>query len=88
MRETAGVSAHGSQPRSGTVRGTARREYARLPGARLTEKRLLLALHEKRGPHRKSPQAKRCETIRSSCQNEERKAKTWRPVALRDPRLQ
>jgi hypothetical protein len=36
LRETVGVSACGSQPRSGTMWGTARREYARLPGARLT----------------------------------------------------
>jgi putative endonuclease len=67
LREMAGVSGCVSQSQSGTARGTARRDYARLPGARLTEKRSFESPSRKARPASdKNRSAKRCETIRVS----------------------
>jgi hypothetical protein len=85
LRETAGVSARGSQPRSGTARGSARQHHDCLPGAWLTEKRSFGNASRKARPVPKIAEAKRCETIRAR-QSRARQTKTWRPVALRDPR--
>ena len=59
-RETAGLSVCGSQPQTGTARGSARRHYDRLPGAWLTEKRINRASRKARPAFDKS----RCGALR------------------------
>ncbi len=73
-----------SQTHAGAIRGSARRDYARLPGAWLTEETQTFAFHEKRGPGRKEDAVTECWKAMRALQSA-RTNETLRLPALRLP---